>query len=480
MDVDPKVLREQFQKIVELAVLRHENLHQLRTLPEVSASDVVAQDAVLLEEKLPLNSQSLEATMKEIFDQILPRLANGAGPKWFGLITGGVTPAALLGDWLTPVYDQNLILHSPKESISTVIEQHALDMVLDLCNISRARFPGKTLTTGASASNVLALAHGRQWVCATRWGIDPSEDGLCGKVIKVLGIKVHASVVKAMSVTGLGRRNYVEVSGDQNAITWDFEKLESLLKEYQENDSTGAIVVAGFGEVNTGAFVADIPKVRELCDKYQAWLHIDAAFGMYARATKTYAHLAPHLELADSITSDGHKWLNVPYDCGLFYTRYLDVSLQVFGGVKAAYLATTPDDSTPNPMSTNIESSRRFRALPLYMSLKTYGAEGYAHMFESNCLFAQKLADWLQQHPSYEILSPCYLNIVLFRSKVKEWSGQDGNQKLIDALKATGDIYVTATAWNGQEAIRAAISNWRTNIERDFEVVTKALAKVIA
>ncbi|ORX91134.1 PLP-dependent transferase [Basidiobolus meristosporus CBS 931.73] len=480
MDVGSPELRKHLLRIIELALFRHENLHQLPTLPEMDELLTQARDATLLQQKLPIEGQSLTATMDEVFESILPSLTNAAGPKWFGLVTGGVTPAALLGDWLTPLYDSNLIVHLPEESIATVLEQHALDMVLDLCDLPRDRFVGKTLTTGASASNVLALAQGRQWVCATRWNIDSAEDGMCGKVVKVLGVKVHASILKAMSVVGLGRKNYIEVSQEGSILAWDLEKLEALLKEYKETDTTGAIVVASFGEVNTGAFVSDIPRVRELCDKYQAWLHIDAAFGMYARASKAYAHLSPHLELADSITSDGHKWLNVPYDCGLYYTRHLDVSLQVFGGIKAAYLETNATaDSIPNPMSTNIESSRRFRALPLYMSLKTYGAEGYTKMIESNCLFAKKLADWLQQHPLYELITPCHLNIVLFRGAGERWVGRARHQELIRALKATGDIYVTATEWNGQEAIRAAISNWRTDFERDFEVVTNALEKAV-
>jgi len=169
--------------------------------------------------------------------------------RFFGLITGGTTPASIVGDFLTTLYDLNVALHLPKETNAITIEQLALDMVLDLCQIPREAYPGKLLTTGATASNTMGMMIARQWVGKKRFNIDIAEDGFCGKVIKVIGGKAHSSVIKAVGVAGLGRGNYIDVSLDQRGYKWDLEKLETILKEQMNGDSEGSIVVVGCGEV---------------------------------------------------------------------------------------------------------------------------------------------------------------------------------------------------------------------------------------
>jgi glutamate/tyrosine decarboxylase-like PLP-dependent enzyme len=169
--------------------------------------------------------------------------------RFFGLITGGTTPASIVGDFLATLYDLNVCLHVPKETIATSVEHLALDMVLDLCNIPREAYPGKLLTTGATASNTIGMLLGRQWVGKKRWNIDIAEDGFCGKVIKVIGGSVHSSVVKAVGVAGIGRRNYIDVSLDQEGRKWDLTKLEDILKHQKAGTTEGSIVVVGCGEV---------------------------------------------------------------------------------------------------------------------------------------------------------------------------------------------------------------------------------------
>ncbi|KAI9282979.1 pyridoxal phosphate-dependent transferase [Umbelopsis sp. AD052] len=400
------------------------------------------------------------------------------GVRFFGLITGGTTPASIVGDFLATLYDLNVSLHLPKETNAVTIEQLALDMVLDLCHIPREAYPGKLLTTGATASNTMGMMIARQWVGKKRFNIDIAEDGFCGKVIKVIGGRAHSSVIKAVGVAGLGRGNYIDVSLDQRGYKWDLDKMETILKAQMNGDSEGSIVVVGCGEINTGGFTTDIDKIRALCTRYDAWLHIDAAFGLYARAMPSHASLAANIELGDSMTSDGHKWLNVPYDCGLFYTKHIDMCSEVFGGAKSAYL-DTGKTSIPQPLSVGIENSRRFRALPLYMSLLTYGAKGYQEVFESNCNFAVSLGEWIDQHPDLELLAPVYLHTVLFRVTAKSWSHPEGNDQFIEAIKGTEKVYVTKTVWDGQPAIRAAMSNWRTELDRDLPIVQQGLEEAL-
>jgi glutamate/tyrosine decarboxylase-like PLP-dependent enzyme len=162
----------------------------------------------------------------------------------------------------------------------------------------------------------------------------------------------------------------------------------------------------------------------------------------------------------------------------MFYTKHIDMCSEVFGGVKAAYL-DTGKTSIPQPLSVGIENSRRFRALPLYMSLLTYGAKGYQEVFENNCKFAVRLGDWIDQHPDLELLAPVYLHTVLFRVSAKQWSHPEGNDEYIEAVKGTEKVYVTKTVWDGQLAIRAAMSNWRTDLDRDLPIVQQALEEAL-
>jgi glutamate/tyrosine decarboxylase-like PLP-dependent enzyme len=166
----------------------------------------------------------------------------------------------------------------------------------------------------------------------------------------------------------------------------------------------------------------------------------------------------------------------VPYDCGLFYTKHVDVCEQVFGA-KSAYLATADAGGADirQPLNMSIENSRRFRALPLYMSLLTYGAEGYRDMFASNCRFTELLGDWINEHAGLELLKPVQLHNVLFRATADKWNTAGGNDAFIDAIKETGLLYVSKTVWKGKPAIRAAVSNWRTSIDTDLPITTKAI-----
>jgi len=475
MNISQEEIEDAFDRVMDIALHRHEYLPDQ---PVVQVNDgFAAMEAAILNTRLQEKGKPLGSVFTHIMRDILSPSPSSNGPRFFGLITGGTTPPATVGDFLTTLFDLNVCLHLPKETNATTIEQAALDMVLDLCNIPRTAYPGKLLTTGATASNTMGMLLGRQWVGQKRWGIDIAEDGFCGKVIKVIGGSVHSSVIKAVGVAGIGRRNYIDVSIDQAGETWDLNKLEEILKAQKASDTEGSIVVVGCGEINTGAFSSDVLKIRQLCTEYDAWLHIDAAFGMYARALPSHAALAANIELGDSMTSDGHKWLNVPYDCGLFYCKHVDLCEHVFGGVKAAYLETDSSGGAyiPQPLSMGIENSRRFRALPLYMSLRTLGAEGYKEIFANNCEFARSLGEWVDQHPNLELVEPVHLHTVLFRATSEPWTQEGGNDRFIDAIKRTQQMYVSKTVWGGIPAIRAAVSNWRTDLKRDLPIVKNAL-----
>ena len=474
--------------------------------------------------------------------------------RYFGFVTGGVTPAALLADLHVSTMDQNVAVHLPKETIATEVEVRALNMLLDLFALPRSDwgvgspYPGYgAFTTGATSSNVIGLALGREHVLS-RWSqqyseqsVSVGESGIAAAMaaarihkLKILSTLPHSSIGKAASIVGLGRACVVDIRTQSNPLDIDMRKLEHELSRPGE----ASIVCISTGEVNTGRFstrsVTQLSQIRTLCDRYNTWIHVDGAFGLFARLllhvpadVETYPELvagAQGVELADSITGDAHKLLNVPYDCGFYFTRHKALAVEVFQNAGAAYLSTGvgDDDGILSPLNVGIENSRRFRALPVYATLYAYGRSGYVEMLKRQIELARRVAGWVWDHPEWYTLLPLdeggmgsrngtgvkeevdvstngngsasngiaksrngtsrqamldnTFMIVLFRA-TDTFVNCHGD-RLVARINKTGKMYVSGTAWDGMKAARIAVSNWQSSVERDWEVVRSVLESV--
>ncbi|KAF9436140.1 hypothetical protein BGZ76_004735 [Entomortierella beljakovae] len=511
---NPKIIAQLLEAVAKHASVKFDNTDptQRQTLPlqpfppsslsDPENNDIDLATRAFLSAQLTQEGAGLEATVDELVSRIGPSLANSTGPRYFGLVTGGVTPAAFIADWIVTTYDQNAILHSP-EAMSgySVITDQAMRMVVDLFNLPREHGPRRPAseynesdekyframtTSGSTASNVVGMAVGRQWLGIHERGVDYCQDGYDGQVIVITNM-AHASVWKAASILGIGRKQVVEVPG--MGLTENDSEEHGFEEEVKKWKQAGKaiLVFLAFGEVNTGIFPKNTRRIAEICKKYNAYLHIDGAFGIYARCSPKYAQLADGLELAHSITACGHKWLNVPYDCGLFLFRQTleKPIMEPLFSSSAAYLKPS---ETPfsHPMNISIENSQRFRALPVWATLRAYGREGYSRIIEENCRFAKTMFDWMKNtRPDlYTVLTEeCPLNIVVFakarggdkESKVTADALEKENASLLNRINQTGVAYFSPTVWNGQPAIRAAISNWKTTVELDWEPVRAVL-----
>lgn len=385
-------------------------------------------------------------------------LSGSAGPRYLGFVTGGSTPAALAGDWLATAYDQNL--SNDGDSLATSVERETLGLLLDLFHLPES-FDG-AFVSGATQSNAVALATARQWALR-RLGVDAAEEGLWGaEPIPVFGGTPHASVYKALSSLGMGRKVVEVVPCLPGRRAVDPEALAARLEAREGKPS---IVVASAGEVNTGDF-DDLEALTGLCRRHGAWLHVDGAFGLFAACDPQRASWLRGLEEADSITVDAHKWLNVPYDSGVILTRHGKEQEEVFKAV-ASYLGAGPDLLHRTP-----ENSRRFRALPAWMTLMAYGREGYREIVQRCCGLAHDLGRWLEEEPRFELLAPVNLNIVCFALRE---GGTEERDAFLEHLLKDGRAYLTPTHFDGRPAIRAAFSNWRTEDE-DLKIIKNALA----
>src|SRR5207244_10007147 len=313
---------------------------------------------------LPADGNGSVATVTRLLTDGMQAAVNSAGPRFFHFVTGGSTPSALAADWLTSALDNNAALwvSSP---LGSKLEQVAIAWLKDLFSLPQSW--GGVLTTGATMSNFTALAAARQW-WGEEHGANIAERGTVGlPIVPVLTSGfVHASVRKALSMLGIGH-------GVTRVLTADAAgriDLGALDRELRALNGAPALMVATAGEVNAGGF-DPIAEMAALAHRHHAWLHVDGAFGLFARVSPVAAELALGCYLADSVIADGHKWLNVPYDCGFAFVRDPRLLNAVFG-MGAPYFPATEADH-PDFLYLAPEMSRRARAIAVWATLAAYG-----------------------------------------------------------------------------------------------------------
>ena len=433
-------------------------LGNLRERP-VSLRPEPAEMAAAFDPALPDRGCDPAAAVAEWFARAEPGIVASPGPRFFGFVNGGSTPAALAGDWLASALDQNagLWLCSPAAVQTELV---VLEWLKDLFGLP-APWAG-ALTSGATMANMVGLAAARQWA-GNRLGFDPSRDGLAGHppIPVISTTEIHASARKVLGTLGLGRARAVALPAPHGAV--DLAALDIELARHPGP----VIVVANAGEVNSGAF-DPIDAVAEICAAHPggAWLHVDGAFGLFAAASPRLRHLVRGIERADSVAADGHKWLNVPYDGGFAFVRDADALRAAFA-VDAAYLA--PDPGAPWDPYTHVpEMSRRFRALAAWCALRAAGRDGYRVLVERCVDNAAAFAAWVDAEPGLELVAPAPLNVVCFRVVP---AGSDpvardtANRAAVVEIQRDGRAFVTGTYWRDQAAIRAAFDNWMTGPE---------------
>ena len=320
-------------------------------------------------------------------------------------------------------------------------------------------------------ANFTGLALARQWV-GEQHGKDFSNDGMSNVDIKVFSATPHASVIKSLSMLGLGRNAMIKPDTMVNREAIDIDALEKALQKH----SAPAIVVANAGTVNTVDF-DDLEAIADLKTKYKFWLHVDAAFGGFAACSKKYAKHLNGINHADSITIDAHKWLNVPYDAAMQFTKHKSLQLRVFQN-SASYLGDP--EKSPDYFHYTPENSRRFRALPSWFTLMAYGKEGHREIVERNCEAAHHFGELIQASHDFKLLAPVNMNVVCFTIQESDVSIAT-IKTFLDAVRDDGRVFFTPTVLKGTPAIRAAISNWLTatsDVELAFQVITTVYEKL--
>jgi glutamate/tyrosine decarboxylase-like PLP-dependent enzyme len=413
---------------------------------------------------------SLEA-LSVLIDAAEVAATRSTGPRFFHFVMGGGTPAALAADWLTSALDQ-IAFNWVSSPFAMRLEQISIDWLKELFGLPAA-WSG-VLTSGATAANFTGLAAARRW-WGEQHGVDVEEQGLSGlPAVPVLASgHVHASAVKALAMLGIGRQQVRTFASDATGDL-DVQALERALRELE---GSPAILIGTAGEVNAGRF-DPIAAMADLAAQHGAWLHVDGAFGLFAAVTPATRELVAGIVRAHSVCVDGHKWLNVPYDCGAAFVH----DSQVHQGAFAASAAYLGRDDSDRPVFSNLapEMSRRARALAVWATLRAYGRNGYAAMVERHVKLARRLAEQVDVEPELERLADVPLNVVCFRyrpSGVGEEELDELNRRLGQAVLDDGRVYFGTTVYGGKVAFRPAIVNWRTRPE-DVDLIVPTVLEL--
>ncbi len=453
--------RELLRRTAEIAAEFLESLEDRPVWPPASVTEL----RQALGGALPDEPSEPLVVVEELAAHADPGVVAIPGGRYFGFVIGGSLPAALAADWLTSAWDQNagLVVCGPA---AAVVEEVAGEWLKELFGL-----PPETsfaFVTGCQMAHVTCLAAARHAVLE-RAGWDVERNGLSGAPpIRVLvGGKRHVTVDRALRLLGLGTASTVSVPvDDQGRMRPD--AVEAALA----GGDGPAVVCAQVGEVNTGAVDA-MPEIAALSKAAGAWLHVDGAFGLWAAASPELRHLVEGVGEADSWATDAHKWLNVPYDCGLAFVAHPDAHRAAMA-MTAEYLVADPD-AARDQMDWTPEFSRRARGLTVYAALRSLGRSGVAELVERCCRHARRFADDLGQLPGCEIINEVVLNQVLLR-----FGDDETTRAVLEAVQRSGEAWMSGTIWDGRFAIRISVSNWRTSdddVTRTVAAFERALAE---
>ena len=429
----------------------------LEGLPTRSVEPAPGSLAALQKLRVPLPEHSLSPEkVLALLDEIgSPATVATAGPRYFGFVTGGSLPASVAANWLSGAWDQNgaFVVGSP---IAAALEEVSLSWIRELLALSPGW--GGGFVTGTTMGNFSGLAAARHQVLS-RAGWDVEGQGLFGapEIRVVVGAEVHASLLKALGLLGLGRERVTTLPVDGKGRM----RADSLEPRFLEGPT---IVCLQAGNVNTGAFdpICEIaPRAREA----GAWVHVDGAFGLWAAVSPRTRHFTQGIDEVDSIATDLHKWLNVPYDSGLALYRDPAIARAALA-MTAAYLPQT-DERTPSDFTP--EASRRARGIDIWAALLSLGREGVGDLVDRCCRHARRFASGLET-AGFTILNEVELNQVLV-----SFGDDERTRAVIQAVQRDGICWCGGSFWQGKAAMRISVSSWATT-EEDVE---KSLAAII-
>lgn len=452
------------------ATLQHA-INYLDELPDAPVGPQVGREVLLSRLDRPLLDEGRDAT--EVIDGLVKDCRDGlmdsAGSRFFAWVIGGSVPAALAADWLTSTWDQNSGMFAVAPA-AAVVEEVVGRWLLELLKLPESA--SFALVTGCQMAHVTGLAAARNGVLS-RLGWDVEEQGLMGapKIRVITGDQRHGTIERALRMLGMGRQCVVDLAvGKDGQLSAD--ALEQALSE---EPNCPSIVLLQAGDINTGSF-DPFTELIPIAHRYQAWVHVDGAFGLWASTTPEYEHLTAGVELADSWATDGHKWLNVPFDCGYIFVADRDAHYRAFSH-RASYLSHS--DVARDQVDWNPEYSRRGRGFASYAAISSLGRNGIADLVSRCCRFAKRIVVEASEAAGVEALHIPTLNqgLLRFLDPREDATLEDHDRRTEEVTQRivdSGEAFFACTTWRGMRCMRVSVCGWQT----DEESVTRSVTAI--
>jgi glutamate/tyrosine decarboxylase-like PLP-dependent enzyme len=409
----------------------------------------------------PLQDEQIDPreVIRILDEDCSPATLASTGGRFFGYVIGGTLPVTVAANWLASAWDQNSGLYLPTPA-TAYTEQVALNWLIDLFDLLPGI--GGAFVTGATVANLCGLATGRQ-VILNRAGWDVEADGLFGAppITVIIGEEAHPVLFKSLGLLGLGRKRVVLVPTDEQGRV-RVDAFPSI--------SGPTIVCLQAGNINTGSFDPFEPIIDRVHEA-GGWVHVDGAFGLWAAAVPSLSHLTAGIARADSLATDAHKYINVPYDSGLAFVRQPE-ALRAAMAITADYLPS--ETMERNPSDYTPELSRRARGVEIWAALKYLGKNGLAEMIEDTCRYARLFANELSA-AGFQILNDVVLNQVLV-----SFGDSQTTELIIKDIQEDGTCWMGGTKWQGHTAMRISVSSWATtdeDVEMSLEAILRAASK---
>ncbi|MFJ5841757.1 pyridoxal phosphate-dependent decarboxylase family protein [Streptomyces shenzhenensis] len=409
----------------------------------------------LLDTAMPVAGTPAAVTIARLVEAGTAGIQPTTDPTAFGYVFGGTLPVGIAADWLTTVWDQVAITYNASP-VTAQAEKVCERWLVDLLGLPANTVMG--LTSGCTSANLVGLAAGRE-AQLRRFGWDVNRDGMqdAPGVAVILSEQTHASVPRCLHLLGLSGQMHYARTDEEGRI--DATHARQIARRQH---GKGVIIIGQVGATDGGS-IDPITQLSEIRDECGGWLHLDAAFGMWAAASPELRPLVTGLEKADSWSTDGHKWLNCPYDCGMVFCAHPEVLARAMA-IGASYLDNTTS-TVRHPMNYRMEVSQRARALPLWATLHHLGKTGVAQLIQQGCAAAQCIAQRLEAEPGIRILAPVRLNQVLVHV-----GSHTLTQHVAERLAAERVGWFTTTTWKGQPALRVSVSSWQTTVHTAEQV----------
>jgi glutamate/tyrosine decarboxylase-like PLP-dependent enzyme len=461
----PRVDEKALQRAADLAI------DYLDRMPDLPVHEAASLDELRAALRVPLNDVPIDAdvVIEELARAAEPGLVQIQSPRYFGFVIGGGLDAAIGADWLASAWDQNAGGY-PCGPSAAVAEEAVGEWVKDLLGLPAGA--GVGLTTGCQMAHFTCLAAARNRKLAeTGWDVE--SEGLFGAPpLRVLaGSHAHTTVWAALRMLGLGSNRTEVIDADDQG-----RMLPGALARALRDGEGPAIVIAQAGEINTGA-MDPFAEIAEIVREHGAWLHVDGAFGLWAAASPRLRPQVAGVELADSWATDGHKWLNVPYDCGFAIVRDCEAQRAALSSFSGAHYIPPAEHGERYNGDFVPEFSRRARGFPVYAAIRSLGRRGVAALVERCCECAQLMGSALSEMDGAEVLNDVTLNQVLVRFTR---DGVNVSDEVMHAIQDEGTCWMSGSSWEGEPVMRISVSNWRTSeddIRRSAAAIESCLAQ---